>query len=63
MTPQDLKKYYKTGYNFQKKTGMSQASYCNWMKQGYIPIVSQVKIQQLTKGILKASLEYIEDDK
>lgn len=59
MTPKDIEKYYKTGYNFHQKTGMSQMTYSNWRKWGYVPIASQIKIQQLTKGILKASLEYI----
>jgi len=54
MTPKDLKKYYKSGYKFYKETGMSQASYSNWLKWGYIPLVSQAKIQAFTNGALKA---------
>ena len=54
MTPSDLKKYYQSGYKFCLKTGMSQSSYSNWFKWGYIPLESQAKIQSLTNGELKA---------
>lgn len=58
MTPKELKDYFKTGYRFWKETGFSAMSYSNWMKWGYIPIASQVEIQKITKGKLRASIEY-----
>lgn len=54
MTPKDVKKYYKSGYRFHKSTGMSQSSLENWFKWGYVPLLSQLKIEQLTQGDLKA---------
>ncbi len=58
MTPKDIKKYYKTGYKFSKETGMSQSSLVNWVKWGYVPLVSQAKIEQLTEGKLKSDWEH-----
>lgn len=54
MTPEDLKTYFKTGYRFKQETGMSDASFTNWQKQGFIPEASQCKIERITKGKLKA---------
>ena len=53
MTPDEVKKYYKNGYLFNKATGMSAATFGNWMKWGFIPEVSQYKLEQLTGGALK----------
>jgi len=54
MTIQELKEYFKSGYGFRKATNMSDSSYCNWMKWGYIPFASQKKIEKITGGELKA---------
>ncbi len=53
MTPEDVKKYYVTAYNFSKHTKMSANSLHNWIKWGYVPEGSQYKIERLTKGVLK----------
>jgi hypothetical protein len=53
---EDIKNYYKTGCNFMRETGISYQSYCNWRNNGYIPILSQMKIEALTGGILKADI-------
>lgn len=55
MTPQELKEYYKTGYRFYKETGISQSSFSNWLRWGYIPKGAQAQIQLLTGGALKLS--------
>ena len=55
MTPKDVKKYYKSSYSFSNKTGMAPNSFLNWLKWGYIPLDSQVKLEQLTNGELKAT--------
>ncbi len=55
MTPDEVKEYYGNGYRFHKQTGMSQATFLNWKRQGHIPVQSQARLQQLTKGELKAS--------
>jgi hypothetical protein len=57
MNPEDIKKHYKTGYTFHKLTGMSAMSYWNWLKWGYVPFESQMKLQKLTQGQLKAEWE------
>ena len=53
MTPQDVKNYYGTSYNFKKITGISHVSFLNWLKLGRIPENSQYKLERLTKGELK----------
>lgn len=53
MTPEDVKKYYKSTYNFRKITGMSNSSLINWLKWGFVPEHSQYKLERLTKGALK----------
>lgn len=52
MTPKEVKKYYKSSYNFSMVTGMSANSLLNWLKWGFIPIPSQQKLEELTKGKL-----------
>ena len=54
MTPKDVKKYYKTGYNFHMKTKMSDNSLHNWIKWGYVPFASQKRIEKITSGELVA---------
>ena len=53
MTPEDVKKYYRSGYNFRKVTKMSDVSLGNWLRWGYIPEASQYKLERLTNGELK----------
>ena len=53
MTTDDLKKYYGNSYQFKKRTGMSDASFRNWLKWGFVPEASQYKIERLTNGELK----------
>lgn len=54
MTFEELQKFYVSGYRFKKETGMSAMSYSNWKRQGCIPTFSQLRIEKLTKGKLKA---------
>ena len=57
MRLEELVEKYKTGYNFEKITGISHVNWINWNKYGYIPIESQRKIEQATAGLFKASLD------
>lgn len=57
MTIDDLKAFYGTGYRFESRTRMSANSFRKWCKRGFIPIMSQIKIETLTNGALKAKLE------
>lgn len=59
MTLDDVKKYFYTSYRFQKKTGMMHNNFTNWEKKGFIPIKTQIKLQELTNGDLKANLEHL----
>ena len=56
MTLDDVKDYFGNSYQFQKKTGMGHPNYRNWEARGYIPIETQLKLEQLTEGKLKADL-------
>jgi hypothetical protein len=58
MTPEEVKKYYKNGYLFNKETKMSACSFHNWLKWGFVPEGSQLKIEKLTRGLLKADGNY-----
>jgi len=62
MKPKEVKKYYKTLYNFREQTGMSASSLANWLKWGFVPEGSQLKIERLTKGKLKADWDYDNKD-
>jgi hypothetical protein len=57
MKVEEVKEYYKTGWRFHKATGMSPVNFINWERWGYIPIVSQHKIEADTQGKLKANWE------
>ncbi len=54
MTPKQVKKYFKTSYNFRKITGMSDNTMHNWLKAGYVPFVAQKKIELITESVLIA---------
>lgn len=54
MTPKCVRKFFKSSYIFSRETGMSSSSFMNWEKTGYIPYLSQKKIEKVTQGKLKA---------
>ena len=58
MTIYELKNYYKSSYAFAQATKMSHSSYQNWCEWGFIPIMSQMRIELLTLGKLKADLKH-----
>ena len=66
MTIDDVLKYYKTSYGLQKITKMSHANINNWKVRGYIPIATQMKLERLSNGALKADLKHcgigVDDD-
>lgn len=55
MTIDDVLAFYGSGYRFNKETKISCQSFYKWKTKGYIPIVSQMKIERLTDGALMAS--------
>jgi hypothetical protein len=56
MTPLEVRKFYKTNYNFHKETGMSHNTLGNWLRAGVVPLAQQCKLEMITKGVLKADL-------
>ncbi len=54
MTPKEVQEYFKSGYKFHKFTKMSANSLGNWLNWGYVPYLSQKKIESLTNGKLAA---------
>jgi len=57
MKLEDVKQFWgETGYAFNKSTKMHHASYRNWSRKGYIPIKTQMYLELLSGGVLKASL-------
>ncbi len=62
MTLDDVKHFFGTSYNFHLQTGWSHSCYNNWDKKGYVPIKSQIKLQEFTMGKLRASLEDLRND-
>ena len=57
MTLDEVKKYFGNScYGFSKKTGMNHANYSNWEARGFIPIKTQLRLELLTNGALKADL-------
>ena len=58
MTLDDVIKFYGTSYNFKKTTNMSHDNYRLWRQKGYIPILTQFKLEELSKGKLKADYKH-----
>lgn len=58
MTLDDLKDYFKSKLQFEKQTGLKRQNWHGWIKKGYIPLVSQQRIESLTGGKLKANFEH-----
>lgn len=58
MTLEEVKGFFgDTSYMFCKLTGMHHNAYRNWARLGYIPIKTQMRLERITGGKLKASLD------
>ena len=60
MTPEEIKKYYRTNYNFEKETGISANTLANWLKWARVPKESQYKLERITNGLFKT--EWTQND-
>ena len=60
MKIEDVKRFFGSSYQFNKKTGMQHANYLNWEKKGFIPIKTQMKLELITGGQLKADLNHLD---
>lgn len=54
MKPSEVIEHYKTDVRAAAEIGVSYQSIKNWLKNGKVPRISQLAIQTLTKGKLKA---------
>ncbi|MBP9829808.1 MAG: hypothetical protein KBD04_07250 [Proteobacteria bacterium] len=57
MTLDEIKKFYKNSYNFEKTTGMSHTNWVNWHAKGYVPIQSQIRLFRASNGKLKVDFD------
>lgn len=57
MTIEEVLGYYGTPHAAEKKHSLAHQNFRNWKRLGYIPITTQMKIEKLTNGVLKARLE------
>lgn len=58
MTLDDLRDYFKSKLQFEIQTGLARQNWHGWIKKGYIPLVSQQRLESLTDGKLKANFEH-----
>lgn len=56
MTVDDIVKYYGNQTKACEAIGLGRASFSKWLKQGYIPLVSQLRFEKQTNGKLIANL-------
>lgn len=63
MTLDDVRKFYGTSYRFEKMTKMSSGCWPNWRRIGYIPMVSQKRLEELTGGILTHNYAHLAPNK
>jgi hypothetical protein len=54
MTPIEVKEYFVTWRNAMRKAGLSENAYGAWLRNGYIPMCSQIKLENASGGALKA---------
>ena len=58
MTLDEVKSYFVTGYRFEQQTGMGHSNFVRWRRIGYIPMLSQGKIEAHTNGALIAEYRH-----
>lgn len=58
MTIDEVEKYYGSAWKMERKHKMSHKNITNWKRIGYVPILTQIKIERLTGGVLKADLAH-----
>lgn len=59
MTIEEVFMYFGSGYRMKKSIGIHHSTMTNWRERGHIPIETQMRIEKLTGGKLKASLEHV----
>lgn len=60
MLLKDVRDHFVYMARCMKHCNFSENAYREWVKRGYIPISSQIKVELATKGVLEANLSHIE---
>lgn len=55
MTTDEVSKYFGSDTKASRVLGITRQSFSKWRILGFIPALHQLKIQELTKGKLKAT--------
>lgn len=58
MTLDDIKKYFGSSYKFSQATGMAHTNFVNWHRKGFVPYLTQGKIERFTGGALVADYNH-----
>ena len=58
MKLEDVIQHFGNTLAFKEITGMHHSNYCNWRKKGYIPIKTQMWLEEFTQGALKADFTH-----
>lgn len=56
MTIDEIHVYFGNWTKAMRGLDLSVNAYQNWLKNGYVPLSTQIKIQKKTKGKLKADV-------
>lgn len=59
MKPQDVIKYFGTQSAAAEALGFGQSSIANWVARGKVPPISQLKLEIITGGKLKADKQIL----
>lgn len=55
MTIDEVYKYFDCNWcEMSRKTGLGYTTYMGWKRKGYIPMATQLRLEKLTNGGLKA---------
>ena len=57
MTLEEVFNYFGSWTQVVKKAGISANTHRNWRRLGYIPAHTQVRLERLSKGVLKFRTE------
>ena len=58
MTYDEVVDHFGTAYRVAEQVGLSVGTAYYWKKLGYIPICTQMRLEQFTQGKLKANLDH-----
>lgn len=59
MTLDEVREYFGSDQKACQALNLNRQNFTLWRRRGYIPLVKQFEIEELTTGVLKASLKHI----